>query len=37
MWNLTKNDRDELNYEAKIDSQTKKRSWLPEGKEGGGV
>ena len=38
MWNLKKNDTNELTYKTEIDSQTLKNLWLPEGilRVGGG-
>ena len=36
MWNLKKNDKNELIYKTETDSQTSKTNlWLPKGKHGG--
>ena len=38
MWNLFKNDTNELIYKMELDSQTKKTNlWLPQGKGGEGI
>ena len=38
MWNLKKNDTNEIIYKTEIDSQKQKTNlWLPKGKGGGGV
>ena len=37
MWNLKKNNTNELIYKTETDSQTSKTNlWLPKGKRGGG-
>ena len=38
MWNLKKNDTNELIYKTETDSQLRKQTlWLPKGKVGGGI
>ena len=38
MWNLKKNDTNELIYKTEIESQMQKTNlWLPGGKHGGGI
>ena len=38
MWNLKKNDTNELIHKTEIDEQTQKTNlWLPKGKVGGGI